>query len=90
MAAARAATASIANGLPRIAKCVMLLAGGLLSGCSPAQLVNALVPHGDFALISDRPYGALARQKLDIYTPVAHQGPKPVVIFFYGGIVSWS
>jgi acetyl esterase/lipase len=85
MAAARAVTASIANGLWRIAKCSMLLAAGLLSGCSPAQLVNALVPHGDFALVADRPYGALPRQKLDIYTPVAHQGAKPVVIFFYGG-----
>jgi acetyl esterase/lipase len=69
----------------RIRESIILLAGAVLSGCSPAQLVNALVPRDDFSLVADQPYGALARQKLDIYTPVPTQGARPVVIFFYGG-----
>jgi acetyl esterase/lipase len=74
-----------AERLRRIRESIILLVGAVLSGCSPAQLVNALVPRDDFSLVADQPYGALARQKLDIYTPVATQGARPVVIFFYGG-----
>jgi acetyl esterase/lipase len=58
---------------------------GVLASCSPAQIVNALVPRGGFELTADRPYGALARQTLDIYTPAASNRRMPVVIFFYGG-----
>jgi acetyl esterase/lipase len=61
------------------------LAAVMATGCSPAQLVNALVPHSGFKLTADRPYGPLARQKLDVYTPTTAQRPKPVVVFIYGG-----
>jgi acetyl esterase/lipase len=56
-----------------------------LAGCSPARLVNALVSHSDFRLLADQPYGAAARQKLDVYLPTSGDGAKPVVVFFYGG-----
>jgi acetyl esterase/lipase len=57
----------------------------ILASCSPAQIVNALVPRAGFELTADRPYGELARQKLDIYTPASSDRRRPVVIFFYGG-----
>lgn len=74
-----------ARRVRRIRESIILLLGATLSGCSPAQLVNALVPRHDFSLVADQPYGALVRQKLDVYTPIGTQGAKPVVIFFYGG-----
>jgi acetyl esterase/lipase len=71
--------------LRRIRTSAILLLGAVLSGCSPAQLVNAMVPRDDFTLVTDQPYGALQRQKLDLYAPIGREGTKPVVIFFYGG-----
>ena len=63
---------------------VLLIAMG--SGCSPAQIVNSFVSHRSFRLVTDQPYGAEPRQKLDVYVPAAGGGgPKPVVLFFYGG-----
>ena len=85
MTTARAAGARIAAALRRFWRVTILFPSVLASGCSPAQLVNALVSHDDFELITDRPYGNLARQKLDIYTPITSDRTKPVVIFFYGG-----
>jgi acetyl esterase/lipase len=63
---------------------LVLLPGLIASGCSPADLVNALAGH-DFHLVGDLPYGTDARQKLDLYVPEAAPGPLPVVVFFYGG-----
>jgi len=57
----------------------------MAGGCTPAQFVNALVTHDGFEFTADQPYGPLARQRLDIYSPITAQHPKPVVIFFYGG-----
>jgi len=59
-----------------------------LAACSPATMLNALVPDGDYTLQADRSYGADARQTLDVYIPTAPAsvaGPRPVVVFFYGG-----
>jgi acetyl esterase/lipase len=65
------------------------LAGVLLlvaiTGCSPLVLVNGLSPSGHYELRSDLAYGSHALQTLDVYTPVAANGPVPMVIFFYGG-----
>ncbi len=63
----------------------LLLLPGLLAGCSSADLVNSLTPRDDFRLVANVPYGENARQKLDLYIPVAGSGPRPVVVFFYGG-----
>jgi acetyl esterase/lipase len=71
--------------LRRFWRRMVLFSSVLASACSPAQIVNTLVPHDDFKLLADRPYGTLARQKLDIYTPITTDRRKPIVIFFYGG-----
>jgi acetyl esterase/lipase len=84
MTIAQAAMAGIAT-LRRTWRVTILFATSLASGCSPTQLVNALVPHDDFRLVADRPYGDLPRQKLDIYMPIKTNRTTPVVIFFYGG-----
>jgi acetyl esterase/lipase len=84
MTIAQAVMAGIAT-LRRTWRVTILFATALASGCSPAQLVNALVPHDDFKLIADRSYGELPRQKLDIYMPINANRTTPVVIFFYGG-----
>ncbi|HUB97959.1 MAG TPA: alpha/beta hydrolase [Stellaceae bacterium] len=63
----------------------LLLLPGLLGGCSSADLVNALAPRDDFRLVANLAYGADPRQKLDLYLPIDAKGPRPVVVFFYGG-----
>ncbi len=58
----------------------------LLAACSPLGIVNGLVPRDDFQRQVDLAYGEGPRQKLDIYVPTAGApGPRPVVVFFYGG-----
>ena len=84
MTIAQAASAGIAT-LRRTWRVTILLASTMVGGCSAAQIVNALVPHGDFQLVADQSYGDLPRQKLDIYTPLKTDRTTPVVIFFYGG-----
>jgi acetyl esterase/lipase len=64
---------------------LLLFLPAILGGCSPAGLVNALVPRDDFRLVADLAYGDNPRQKLDLYLPLKGDGPKPVVLFFYGG-----
>lgn len=64
------------------------LLAGALSACSPLNLLDSLVPDGNYALQQDVAYGELPRQKLDIYRPSKNVETGPVVIFFYGG--SWK
>ena len=68
-----------------------LLALGGLAACAPVRTLNLLAAAGGgYALQPDLAYGALARQKLDLYTPTspAPPGGWPLVVFFYGG--SWN
>lgn len=67
-----------------------LLAGlaGLMSGCSPATLLNATVSRQGFAREADLAYGPDPRQKLDLYRPDKPRADGKTVIFFYGG--SWD
>jgi acetyl esterase/lipase len=53
------------------------------------KIFNGLVPKdANTALVAEGvPYGADARQKLDIYGPSNAAGPLPVLLFVYGG--SW-
>lgn len=53
----------------------------------PLTAFNLLVPKDGAAerVQSDVAYGALARQRLDIYRPVNATKNLPVVLFFYGG-----
>ncbi len=67
----------------------------LLTACSAVDVLNATVPDDTYRSSADLAYGALPRQKLDVYLPsqpLADQtlafGGSPMVVFFYGG--SWS
>jgi acetyl esterase/lipase len=62
--------------------------GLLLTACSPALVINALVPRGGYSVATDLAYGPDPRQKLDIYVPDRLTAPAPVILFFYGG--SWQ
>jgi acetyl esterase/lipase len=68
----------------------VLMAASLLA-CSPAVLLNSLVPTEEMTATRNIAYGALNRQQLDVYTPSATQArsaKRPVIVFFYGG--SWD
>ena len=54
----------------------------LLTGCSPASVLNALAP--DRLAADGIAYGRDPRQRLDVYRPVG-AGPFPVMVFLYGG-----
>ena len=61
-----------------------------LGACTPLTALNALAATDRHTRVTDIAYGALPRQRLDIYSPtgVAPAGGWPVVVFFYGG--SWN
>ena len=61
---------------------------GVLSGCSPAALLNATVPRKGYTLEPDIAYGPHPRQKLDLYRSDTPRADGKAVIFFYGG--SWD
>jgi acetyl esterase/lipase len=70
---------------------VALFIAALLAACSPAVLLNSLVPTEDLSATRNIAYGTLNRQQLDVYVPVSTQGTaakRPVIVFFYGG--SWD
>jgi acetyl esterase/lipase len=56
----------------------------LPAGCSGLGALDALTPTGSYTATTDIAYGALPRQKLDVYRP-PEPGPHPVIVFFYGG-----
>jgi acetyl esterase/lipase len=61
----------------------------LTSACSPVNVLNAVIPDNGYDKQADIAYGALPRQKLDIY--LTHQPAetgRKTVVFFYGG--SWE
>ena len=62
--------------------------GWLLSGCSAAGALDALVPGGTYDLREDQAYGPLPRQRLDVYLPLRPAARPPLVVFFYGG--AWT
>ena len=61
-----------------------------LGGCANTAItvLNAVIPNDGYTLTADIPYGADPRQHLDVYSPKQGAGPRPVVLFFYGG--SWK
>jgi acetyl esterase/lipase len=70
----------------------LVLLAAALSACSPTKLLNAAVPGGTYRLDGDVAYGNAARQRLDVYQPLAAtlpaSGARPLVVFFFGG--TWS
>ncbi len=60
-----------------------------LVGCSPAWLLDSIVPRDGYSVRSDIAYGPESRQRLDIYLPDdATTVGRPILVFFYGG--SWK
>jgi len=61
----------------------------MLGGCSRLQLLDAITADGGYKRQADIAYGALPRQRLDVYWPPSPAEPgRPVLVFFYGG--SWN
>ena len=56
--------------------------------CSPAALLNVLVPGEGYAVADGLAYGGDPRQRLDVYMPAEVTTSAPVLVFFYGG--SWK
>lgn len=59
-----------------------------LTSCTRAEILNSTIPTEGYTVNRDIAYGKLPRQKLDVYIPDMLDGPKPVIVFFYGG--SWK
>lgn len=62
--------------------------GALAAACSPLALLNGLGPRdgGVRRVAKGLSYGSDARQTMDVFAPTARaDGPRPVVVFFYGG-----
>ena len=51
----------------------------------PLKLLNALTSRKGYTIEADVAYGALSRQRLDLYVPHDIGPQTPVVVFFYGG-----
>jgi acetyl esterase/lipase len=66
-------------------KLLLALPAMAAGGCTPADLVNGLAANDGVRRVADLAYGEAARQRLDLYLPKTAPGPKPVVVFFYGG-----
>ena len=64
-----------------------LLTTLLVSGCSPADVLNSTVWPQGLEITRSVAYGAGARRTLDVYRP-KNAAALPVVVFFYGG--SWQ
>ena len=83
---------TISSRTPRSRRVALSLALGLMvAACSPLKTFDALVPKDSKGqrVASGVAYGGDARQTLDIYAPrQVVAGPKPVIVFFYGG--SWN
>ncbi|MGF6527569.1 acetyl esterase/lipase [Variovorax sp. PvP013] len=86
-------TAPLLSPRLRLLAPLALGAAAALSACSPARLVNGLVPSDTYRFEGGVAYGATPRQKLDVYRPLPASVPAdgrkpPLVVFFHGG--SWT
>lgn len=70
-----------------LAALVVFAGTAAVAAWKPLAAFNLLVPKDSAAQIaqSDLAYGALPRQRLDIYRPVHAAKYLPVILFFYGG-----
>ena len=78
--------------MPRVLLALALIVLACLgfTACAPVTVLNSLVASDGYVLTPSVAYGALPRQRLDVYRPSAAQPPGgyPVAVFFYGG--SWN
>ncbi|MFL6846632.1 MAG: alpha/beta hydrolase [Allosphingosinicella sp.] len=65
----------------------LLLVIGLAAMIDPLRSFNALMPKdwGSARVATGLAYGPGERQTLDVYAPRTAGGPRPVIVFFYGG-----
>lgn len=74
----------------RMSKLFITGVTGVLSACSPLQMINRLTPTNTYKVTQDIRYQHQARGHLDVYAPVPKDGyPEPaggypVVLFIYG------
>ncbi len=71
----------------RLVSCALALVAAVLSGCSPAGLLNATVPRDGVSVERGIAYGEGPRRRLDVYRPPDAARLLPLVVFLYGG--SW-
>ena len=57
----------------------------LVASCSPFRAADLLAPNEGYERDAGIAYGALDRQKLDIYRPSQPNGDDSIVVFIYGG-----
>ena len=72
----------------RFLSALLATSAAILTGCSPLTVINGLTPADTYRSTTGLAYGALARQRLDVYRPAHVTGTAPVVVFFYGG--NWN
>jgi acetyl esterase/lipase len=76
------------------ASLIAALIATLLAACSPARILNSLVPTDGMTATRNIAYGTHNRQQLDVYAPAQAtftqptSAKRPVIVFFYGG--SWD
>ncbi|MGE0115348.1 MAG: alpha/beta hydrolase [Steroidobacteraceae bacterium] len=72
----------------KLSRRVLLVSGmaAFSSACTQLAFLTANVPasFGDYSRTRDLAYGAMSRNKLDVYLPAKPQAA-PVVVFFHGG-----
>ena len=73
--------------MPRMTPIALALCAAVLAGCSPAAILNATVPGEGISINRGIAYGDGPRRRLDVYRTRDAAGPRPLVVFLYGG--SW-
>ncbi|MEJ8821782.1 alpha/beta hydrolase [Variovorax humicola] len=76
----------------RAALFLTAIGAALLSACSPARLLDRVVPRDTYDFEGGVAYGPAPRQKLDVFRPLAAAlpgpGRRPLVVFLFGG--AWT
>jgi acetyl esterase/lipase len=73
--------------MPRPVSIALALYAAVLAGCSPAAILNATVSADGVSIDRGIAYGNGTRRRLDVYRSSDAAGPRPLVVFLYGG--SW-
>jgi len=73
--------------MPRFVPVLAALWAAVLPGCSPTAILNATVSQDGVSVERGIAYGEGPRRRLDVYRSTSVAGPRPLVVFLYGG--SW-
>lgn len=75
-------------------KNILKIAAGLtasiaaLVACAPVNVLNSITPSGSFSKDKNVSFGALPRQKMDVFVAQTPRENAPVIVFVHGG--SWD